>query len=86
MYTILLSAMTHLIITFFMALFTAQPDKANMFVVLGFNLVWPSLGVGGTSALLGGLTVVVIWVVIFTVMQAHKRRKKTEKTVHETTV
>jgi Na+/melibiose symporter-like transporter len=85
-YTILLSAMTHLVITLFTALFTGMPDKANMFVVLGFNLIWPELGTGGTSALFGVVTVVLIWVVVFTVMQMHKRKKPTKKTTHETTV
>jgi len=88
LYTILLSAMTHLVITLFTALFTGAPDKANMFVVLGFNLIWPQLGTGANSALFGGITVVLIWCVIFGVMQLHKRKtaEKPKKYPHETTV
>jgi hypothetical protein len=88
LYTILLSATIHLVITLFTALFTGAPDKANMFVVLGFNLIWPELGEGSTSALLGGITVALIWVVVFTVMRLHKRKTmpKPKKTTHETTV
>lgn len=85
LYTILLSALCHLVITLFSALLTGMPDKANMFVVLGVNLIWPSLGVGGTSALLGGLTVVMIWVVIVSVMKINRDKKKAAKK-HETSV
>ncbi len=86
LYTIILSATIHLVITLFTALFTGAPDKANMFVVLGFNLIWPELGRGTTSAVFGGITVAAIWVVVFTVMQLHKRKKPAKKSTHETTV
>ena len=86
LYTILLSAVSHLTITIFVALLTNSPDKANMFSVLGVNLIWPHLGEGSTNALLGGLTVVAIWVVIFSIMQYHARRKRAEKKHHETSV
>ncbi|MDB5176541.1 MAG: hypothetical protein JWN75_209 [Candidatus Saccharibacteria bacterium] len=86
LYTILLSAIIHLTITLFTALATGMPDKANMFAVLGFNLIWPNLGTGGTSALLGGITVVLIWVVIFSVLQLHKHKKPSKKATHEPTV
>jgi hypothetical protein len=89
LYTILLSAICHLVITFFTALFTGTPDKANMFVVLGVNLIWPNLGVGSANAVLGGIAVALIWVVIFIAMkynQNAKKAKKTEKAAHETSV
>ena len=86
LYTILLSAVCHLVITFFTALFTASPDKANMFVVLGVNLIWPSLGEGAGSAVLGGITVAVIWVIIASVMKYNQDAKNRRKKTHETAV
>ncbi len=85
-YTILLSAVCHLVITFFTALFTGSPDKANMFVVLGVNLIWPSLGVGAGSAVLGGIAVALIWVAIISVMKYNQNAKKPKKTKHEASV
>jgi F0F1-type ATP synthase assembly protein I len=82
--------MTHLVITLFTALFTGMPDKANMFSVLGFNLIWPQLGSGAANAVLGGLSVVLIWCVIFGIMQLHKHNpkqtSKQRKSTHEPTV
>jgi predicted membrane protein len=86
LYTILLSAICHLVITLFSALFTGMPDKANMFVVLGVNLIWPNLGIGSLNAVLGGLAVALIWVVVFSSMQYNKRSKKTKKAKHENSV
>lgn len=86
LYTILLSAVCHLVITFFTALFTASPDKANMFVVLGVNLIWPSLGEGAGSAVLGGATVALIWAIIAGVMKYNQDAKKRRKKTHETAV
>lgn len=86
LYTILLSAVCHLVITFFTALFTSSPDKANMFVVLGVNLIWPSLGEGAGSAVLGGLTVAIIWAIIASVMKYNQNAKKRGKKTHETAV
>lgn len=85
LYTILLSAVCHLVITFFTALLTGAPDKANMFVVLGVNLIWPSLGTGAGSAVLGGLTVALIWVVIASVMK-YNQAKRPKKKKHEAAV
>lgn len=89
LYTILLAAICHLTITFFSALFTGMPDKANMFVVLGVNLIWPNLGEGALSAVGGGVTVALIWVVIVSSMkynQINAKAKKAEKAKHETSV
>ena len=85
-YTILLSAICHLVITLFSAIFSGTPDRANMFVVLGVNLIWPNLGVGGANAVLGGLTVALVWAVIFSAMQYNRRAGKTKKAKHETSV
>lgn len=86
LYTILFSAVSHLTITVFVAILTDSPDKANMFSILGVNLIWPSLGEGSLNSVLGGLTVVAIWVVIFSVMSYHVRHQKPEKKNRETTV
>jgi len=86
LYTILLSAVCHLVITLFTALFTGSPDKANMFVVLGVNLIWPSLGVGAGSAVLGGITVALIWAIIIGVMKYNQHHEKRGRKTHETAV
>ena len=75
-YTILFSALSHLIITFFVSLITHQPDLANMFNVLGVSLLFPELGRGAGNGLLGALTVVLIWCVIFGIMQYHTKKKR----------
>lgn len=74
-YTILLAALSHLIITLFVTLINQQPDLANMFNVLGVSLLFPELGKGPVNAALGVLTVSAMWAIIFSVMQLHKRKK-----------
>lgn len=86
LYTILLSAICHLIITLFIAIFTNSPDKANMFVVLGVNLIWPSLGVGANSAILGALTVATIWLILVAIMRRNQSRVRQGKKKHEAAV
>jgi hypothetical protein len=64
LYTIILSAVTHLSLSLFYSITNNQPEYANMFHILGFDLLWPQLAEGKVNAILGMIFVAAIWAVI----------------------
>ncbi len=64
LYTIILSAVTHLSLSLFYAITTNHPEFANMFHILGFDLVWPELAKGRLNAIFGMIFVAAIWAII----------------------
>lgn len=64
LYTIILSAVTHLSLSLFYSITNNQPEYANMFHILGFDLLWPQLAQGKVNAILGMIFVAAIWAVI----------------------
>lgn len=75
-FAMLLSAVTHLFICFFMAVATGNPDYANMFNVLGLSLLFPALGTGSLNNLLGTLLVIGIGSVAYFYLEHQKRKAK----------
>lgn len=61
LYTIILFAVVHLTISFFVGMLDNDPTIMNMFHILGMDLIWPDLGKGSTNALLAALMLVIVW-------------------------
>ena len=68
-YTIILFALTHLMLSFFYSVIHGDADAMNMFHVLGFNLFWPELGTGGLNTLLGALLVIATGVLVALILR-----------------
>lgn len=68
LYTIILSAVTHLSLSLFYSIVNNQPEYANMFHILGFDLLWPELSQGKVNAILGMIFVIAIWTVIVSLL------------------
>lgn len=64
-FAMIVSALVHLFICFFLALTTGNPDHANMFNILGISYLFPGLGTGTLNALLGILLVIAIGTVAY---------------------
>lgn len=63
-YSIVLCAVMHVSISFFVGITTGSLLHINMFHVLGIDLIWPKLGYGSLNAALGVVMIVSIWAVI----------------------
>ena len=63
-YAIVLFAVTHLALSLFYGIFNGDPNFANMFHVLGVDLIWPALGKGGLNALFGVVMIVGTWAIV----------------------
>lgn len=75
LYSIVLFAITHLALSFFYGILHGDSEIANMFHVLSFDLIWPSLGKGPLNALLGVVMIVAVWAVIAAMLlNIHKKQ------------
>ena len=72
-FTMVLSAVTHLIICFFMAILTGDIDYINMFNILGISYAFPALGTGALNAILGALLVIGIGAIAYFYLAYRKR-------------
>lgn len=79
-YSIVLFAVTHLTISFFAGIMQGDPSLINMFHVLGFDLIWPELGIGSTNAFIAAVMVVAVWVILSIVLLNREKRFSSEKT------
>lgn len=68
-YTIIIFAITHLLLSLFYSVLHGDPYTMNMFHVLGFDLFWPELGKGGLNTLFGALVVILSGVVMALVLK-----------------
>lgn len=80
-YTMLLSATVHLLVSLYSAIRLNEPDLINMFYILGLHLIFPSLAEGHINNLLGILLVISIGVTVYFIQQRHdnnpsSRRRK----------
>lgn len=76
MYTMLLSATSHLLGTLYVAIRDNNPDAVNMFNVIGLSLFFPALGTGALMCLLGILFVIVIGVWFYAMQQSHDQNRQ----------
>lgn len=82
LYTIILFAVVHLSISFFVGLLQNDSTVMNMFHVLGMDLIWPELGKGATNALLAALMLVIVWSImayLIISLDAKRASSKTKK-------
>lgn len=82
LYTIILFAVIHLSISFFVGVLQNDSSVMNMFHVLGMDLIWPELGQGSTNALLAGLMLVIVWSImayLIISLDAEHRSSKSKK-------
>lgn len=81
-YAIVIFAVTHLALSLFYGIAHDDPDFANMFHVLSFDLIWPSLGTGALNAALGVIMIVAVWAlmgVLLRYIHQHDTAKKHKK-------
>ena len=83
MYTIVLFAVTHLAVSFFVGMWQGDIAIINMFHVLGLDLIWPELGMGALNSVLGVFLIVGTWGIIGWILRwrditADKKRKASE--------
>ncbi len=64
LYTIVLFAVTHLAVSFFAGMWNGDTTLANMFHVLGLDLIWPELGKGALNSVFGVILIVGAWITI----------------------
>ena len=73
-FTIVLSAITHLVICFFRAIFTGNIDYINMFNVLGISYIFPALGTGAFNAVLGAVLIIGIGMVAYFYLELKNKK------------
>ena len=78
-YAIVLFAIMHLAISLFAGMLHGDASVTNMFHVLGFDLIWPTLGEGSLNAVFGVFVIVGIWALIGTVLWHNERTHGTKE-------
>ncbi len=83
-YTIIFFAIVHLLLSFFYSILHGDPDIANMFHVLGFDLFWPEIGKGGLNALISATVVALTGIAAALILrwrdrQADRLRESTKR-------
>lgn len=75
-YSIVLFAVTHLALSLFYGITHGDPDFANMFHILSFDLLWPELGKGALNATLGAVMIVALWALVAAILwRLHKKEQ-----------
>lgn len=75
-YSIVIFAVTHLALSLFYGIFHGDPNFANMFHVLSFDLIWPALGKGGLNALFGVVMIVALWAIMAWILWHIEQKEK----------
>lgn len=74
LYTIILFAVVHLTISFFVGMLRRDATIMNMFHILGLDLLWPELGRGYANAFLAAIMLVIVWAgMAYRIIIAHKK-------------
>ena len=73
-YTIIFFAIMHLLLSFFYSIIHSDPDIANMYHVLGFDLFWPEIGKGGLNAFVSAALVALTGVATAFILRWRDRR------------
>jgi hypothetical protein len=74
-YTVIFSAATHLSLALYSAVSTGDVNQANIFHILGIDLVWPEIGKGDTNAALSVIFGVSIWLIMVAIVK-HANKSK----------
>lgn len=72
-YTMLLSAALHLTIALFNAVRNGDVNQANMFHILGFDMLWPELGKGSLNAAISTVAISAVWFYFYIMINRHKK-------------
>lgn len=83
LYAIVLFAVAHLALSLFYGIVHGDPEIANMFHVLGFDLFWPQLGTGSLNAVLGVFLIVGVWVIVGGLLSIAHKNKSEKRVVKE---